>query len=113
MEIQILQFQKSDINSENEINDGDEKINLETLTKKIAEGFKAALRDKDVVVIMSNIKVNKVRSGFILRNQQVKKSFPKGTNTAECDGTVIVILDDIIKRVHKFLIMKNIQFIYH
>ena len=56
---------------------------------------------------MSNIKVNKVRNGFILRNHQVKKSVPKGTNTAECDGTVIVILEDTIKREEFINLYKN------
>ena len=92
-----ITISKSNRHSNNEINDIDDKVNLMTLTRKIANGFREVL-EKDVVVIMSNIKVKKVRSGFILRNQQLEKSVPTNIDSAECDGTVIVIVNDIIKK---------------
>ena len=43
------------------------------------------------VVIMSNARVGKHRRGFILRNQQLKKSVPESFNYAEADGTIMAI----------------------
>jgi hypothetical protein len=47
--------------------------------------------DGPCVVIMSNARVGKHRRGFILRNQQLKKSVPESFNYAEADGTIMVI----------------------
>ena len=43
------------------------------------------------VIINSNVRVGKHRRGFILRNQQLKKSVPESTNDTEADGTIIAI----------------------
>jgi hypothetical protein len=40
---------------------------------------------------MSNVRVGKHRRGFMLRNQQLKKSVPESVNDAEADGTLIAI----------------------
>ena len=43
------------------------------------------------VILNSNIRVGKHRRGFILRNQQLKKSVPESTDDTEADGTIIAI----------------------
>lgn len=43
------------------------------------------------MVLMSNVRVGKHRRGFMLRNQQLKKSVPESVNDAEADGTLIAI----------------------
>ena len=43
------------------------------------------------MVLMSNIHVGKHRRGFMLRNQQLKKSVPDSVNDTEADGTIIAI----------------------
>ena len=43
------------------------------------------------VVIMSNARIGKHRRGFILRNQQLKKSVPESFNDTEADGTIMAI----------------------
>jgi hypothetical protein len=40
---------------------------------------------------MSNARIGKHRRGFILRNQQLKKSVPESFNDSEADGTIMVI----------------------
>lgn len=43
------------------------------------------------VIIMSNARIGKHRRGFILRNQQLKKSVPESFNDTEADGTIMAI----------------------
>jgi len=43
------------------------------------------------MVLMSNIQVGKHRRGFMLRNQQLKKSVPDSVKDTEADGTIIAI----------------------
>jgi hypothetical protein len=43
------------------------------------------------IILNSNVRVGKHRRGFILRNQQLKKSVPESTNDTEADGTIIAI----------------------
>jgi hypothetical protein len=43
------------------------------------------------IVLTSNVKVGKHRRGFVLRNQQLKKSVPESTNDTEADGTIMAI----------------------
>jgi hypothetical protein len=43
------------------------------------------------IVLTSNVQVGKHRRGFILRNQQLKKSVPESTNDTEADGTIMAI----------------------
>lgn len=43
------------------------------------------------LVLMSNIQVGKHRRGFMLRNQQLKKSVPESRSESEADGTIMAI----------------------
>jgi hypothetical protein len=43
------------------------------------------------LVLMSNIQVGKHRRGFMLRNQQLKKSVPESHTESEADGTIMAI----------------------
>lgn len=43
------------------------------------------------LVVMSNIQVGKHRRGFMLRNQQLKKSVPESHHESEADGTIMAI----------------------
>ena len=43
------------------------------------------------IVLTSNVQVGKHRRGFVLRNQQLKKSVPESTNDTEADGTIMAI----------------------
>jgi len=43
------------------------------------------------IVLTSNVLVGKHRRGFILRNQQLKKSVPDSTDDTETDGTIMAI----------------------
>jgi hypothetical protein len=43
------------------------------------------------IVLTSNVQVGKHRRGFILRNQQLKKSVPDSTDDTESDGTIMAI----------------------
>uniref|UniRef100_A0A6C0JQK3 Uncharacterized protein n=1 Tax=viral metagenome TaxID=1070528 RepID=A0A6C0JQK3_9ZZZZ len=51
------------------------------------------LNDNEWVVFMSDLKVDKMRSGFVLYNQQLKKStYPEeGKDSSEADGTIFAI----------------------
>jgi hypothetical protein len=66
------------------------------------------------LVIMSKIQIAKYRRGFLLTNQQLKKSVFKGYDNAEPDGTIIAI------RLHSDITLHDIintnlslHFIYH
>jgi hypothetical protein len=43
------------------------------------------------IVLTSNVQVGKHRRGFVLRNQQLKKSVPERTDDTEADGTIMAI----------------------
>jgi len=43
------------------------------------------------LVLTSNVHVGKHRRGFLIRNQQLKKSMPESANDTEADGTIIAI----------------------
>jgi hypothetical protein len=43
------------------------------------------------LVLTSNVRVGKHRRGFLIRNQQLKKSMPESANDTEADGTIIAI----------------------
>jgi hypothetical protein len=60
--------------------------------KQIASALNSLNRG-NWVVFMSDLKIDKMRSGFILYNQQLKKSTYKkvGVESAEADGTILAI----------------------
>jgi len=43
------------------------------------------------IVLTSNVRVGKHRRGFVLRNQQLRKSVPESTIDTEADGTIMAI----------------------
>jgi hypothetical protein len=59
--------------------------------KKELEDYFTDFFGGSCVVIMSNARIGKHRRGFILRNQQLKKSVPESFNDSEADGTIMVI----------------------
>jgi hypothetical protein len=76
----------------------------EEIGKQIAAALHE-LNSNDWVVFMSDLKVDKMRSGFVLYNQQLKKStYPQeGKDSSEADGTIFAIkisnqlaIDDIV-----------------
>jgi hypothetical protein len=64
----------------------------EEIGKQIA-GALHELNGNDWLVFMSDLKVDKMRSGFVLYNQQLKKStYPEeGKDSSEADGTIFAI----------------------
>jgi hypothetical protein len=58
--------------------------------RQISQALKAIYK-VDYLVIMSNIKVKKFRSGFLLINRQLKKSTYKAKTVDEEDGTIIAL----------------------
>jgi len=86
------------------------KMQRGEIGKEIAEAL-YSLNGNDWIVFMSDLKVDKIRSGFVLYNQQLKKSTYKseGDESAEADGTILAIkipstsditaLADIVKSI--------------
>jgi hypothetical protein len=68
----------------------DAKSNSMNRKKELEDYFKDFFKGP-CVVIMSNARIGKHRRGFILRNQQLKKSVPESFNDSEADGTIMVI----------------------
>jgi len=64
----------------------------EEIGKQIATALHE-LNGNDWLVFMSDLKVDKMRSGFVLYNQQLKKStYPtEGKDSSEADGTIFAI----------------------
>jgi hypothetical protein len=73
--------------------------NIKKTRKKDLEDYFTKIFDGPCVVIMSNTRIGKHRRGFILRNQQLKKSVPESVNDSEADGTIMAIKlkKDLIK----------------
>jgi hypothetical protein len=61
------------------------------------------------VIINSNVRVGKHRRGFILRNQQLKKSVPESINDTEADGSIIAIKLKCDMNVATTELIKNIK----
>jgi len=59
--------------------------------KKELEDYFTNFFEGPCIVIMSNARIGKHRRGFILRNQQLKKSVPESFDYSEADGTIMVI----------------------
>lgn len=65
------------------------------------------------VIINSGIKIGKHRRGFVLRNQQLKKSVPESTDDTEADGTIIAIRLNCILNGYTHKIIENIKILNH
>ena len=61
------------------------------------------------VILNSNVRVGKHRRGFILRNQQLKKSVPDSTNETEADGTIIAIKLNCVMNSATQEIIRNLK----
>ena len=58
---------------------------------EIANYFYGFFGNSPCLILSSNVPVIKHRRGFILRNQQLRKSVPESETSAESDGTIIAI----------------------
>lgn len=74
---------------DNKTLDVDEK-KLDTIGQQIAKGFNDYFGGY-WIVIMSNYKIDKIRKGFLLINQQINKSDIDANKKPEEDGTIIAI----------------------
>ena len=63
----------------------------QTRLDEIANYFYGFFGNAPCLILSSNVPVIKHRRGFILRNQQLKKSVPESETSAESDGTIIAI----------------------
>lgn len=72
------------------ITDGKSK-NIKRNRKQDLKDYFTKFFGGQCVVIMSDARIGKHRRGFILRNQQLKKSVPESVNDSEADGTIMAI----------------------
>jgi hypothetical protein len=69
----------------------DGKTSTSKNRKKDLEDYFREFFGGPCIVVKSNTRIEKHRKGFILRNQQLKKSVPESVDDSEADGTIMAI----------------------